>query len=107
LWLGDQLKSDVMDDYSPLLKELLPANAVRLYRSTNQISDWIKCMHTRQLPVCDVETGQRSATVCNLVNLTYFNGQTIKWNPRKENFVDGTGEPAWLTREYRAPWKLV
>jgi len=79
LWLGDQLKSDKMDDYSPLLKELLPADAVRLYHSTNQISDWIKCMGSRQMPVCDVETGQRSATVCNLVNLTYFNGKAIKF----------------------------
>ena len=107
LWLGDTLKSDVMDDYSPLLKELLPPNAVRLYRSTNQINDWVKCMHSRTLPVCDVETGQRSATVCNLVNLVYFHGQVIKWNPAAENFVDGTGEAAWLTREYRAPWTLA
>jgi len=96
-----------MDDYSPLLKELLPANAVRLYRSTNHISDWIKCMKSRQLPVCDVEIGQRSATVCNLVNLVYFHNQIIKWNPQTEKFVDGTGEAGWLTRDYRAPWKLA
>jgi len=107
LWLGGQLKSDVMDDYSPLLKELLPANAVRLYRSTNQISDWVKSMRTRQLPVCDVETGQRSATVCNLVNLVYFSGKGLKWNPQKEDFTGGTGEASWLTREYRSPWKLA
>jgi predicted dehydrogenase len=107
LWLNGQLKSGPMDDYSPLLKELLPANAVRLYRSTNQITDWVKCMKSRQLPVCDVETGQRSATVCNLANLTYFNHQVIKWNPATESFVDGTGDASWLTREYRAPWKLA
>ena len=107
LWLGGALKSEVMDDYSPLLKELLPANAVRLYRSTNQISDWIKAMQTRQLPVCDVETGHRSATVCNLVNQVYFSGKGLKWNPKKERFVDGTGDASWLTREYRKPWKLA
>jgi len=107
LWLGGQLKSGVMDDYSPLLKELLPANAVRLYRSTNQISDWIKCMQTRKLPVCDVEIGQRSATVCNLVNAVYFSGKGLKWNPRREHFAGGTGDHKWLTREYRAPWKLA
>jgi len=107
LWLGDQLKSDAMDDYSPLLKELLPANAVRLYHSTNQLSDWIKCMASRQQPICDVEIGQRSATVCNLVNAVYFSGRGFKWNPLKEKFADGTGDPSFLTREYRAPWKLV
>ena len=107
LWLGDQLKSDMMDDFSPLLKELLPANAVRLYRSTNQIADWIKAMQSRKLPVCDVETGQRSATVCNLANAVYFSGKGLKWNPQTESFAGGTGDPAWLTREYRAPWKLA
>ena len=107
LWLGDQLKAETMDDYSPLLKELLPANAVRLYRSTNQISDWMKCMKSRQLPICDVETGQRSATVCNLVNQVYFHDKGCKWNPQTEQFVDGAGDASWLTREYRAPWKLA
>jgi predicted dehydrogenase len=107
LWLDGQLKAQTMDDYTPLLKELLPVDAVRLYRSTNQIADWLKCMRSRQLPICDVETGQRSATVCNLVNLTYFHHQIIKWDPAAENFVDGTGEASWLTREYRAPWKLA
>jgi hypothetical protein len=106
LWLGGQLKSEEMDDYSPLLKELLPPNAVRLYRSTNQINDWVKSLASRQRPICDVETGQRSATVCNLANLVYFSGQGLKWNPKREKFADGTGDPAWLTREYRAPWKV-
>ena len=107
LWLGDTLKSDAMDDYSPLLKELLPKEAVRLYRSTNHITDWVKAMHARSTPCCDVETGQRSATVCNLANMVYFSGKGLKWNPAKENFADGTGDASWLTREYRAPWKLA
>ena len=107
LWLGGKLKAETMDDYSPLLKELLPANAVRLYRSTNQTADWIKAMQTRKLPVCDVETGHRSSTICNLANAAYFSGKGFKWNPAAENFAAGTGDASWLTREYRAPWKLA
>lgn len=106
LWLGDQLKAETMDDYSPLLKELLPPHAVRLYRSTNQISDWVKCMRSRHLPVCDVETGHRTATICNLVNQVYFHHQGVKWNPAAEEFVGGTGGASWLTRHYREPWKV-
>jgi hypothetical protein len=49
---------------------------------------------------------KRAAAVCNLVNLAYYHGQTIKWDPKKENFADNTGKPEWLGREYRAPWKL-
>ncbi len=107
LWFDNKLASGPMDDYSPLLKKLLPANAVRLYRSTSQISDWVKSIKSREMPVCDVETGHRSATVCNLANAVYFSGKGLKWNPKTEQFADGTGDPAWLTREYRAPWKLA
>ena len=107
LWIGDTLKAETMDSYEPLLKELLPANAVRLYRSTNQIADWAKCLKSRELPICDVETRHRSATICNLANAVYFSGKGLKWNPQKEQFADGTGDASWLTREYRAPWKLA
>jgi predicted dehydrogenase len=107
LYLGDTLKSDKMDDYSPLLKELLPADAVRLYHSTNHMSDWIRSIGTRKPPICDVEIGQRTATICNLLNAVYIHGKGCKWDPKTESFTGGTGDPSWLTREYRAPWKLA
>jgi hypothetical protein len=56
--------------------------------------------------LCDVETGHRSATACNLMNLAYYHHQPIRWNSETEEFAGGTGNPAWLTREYRAPWRL-
>ena len=45
LWLGGKLKAETMDDYSRLLKELLPANAVRLYRSTDRKSTRLNSSH--------------------------------------------------------------
>ncbi len=106
LWLDGQLKTDDVREASLVAKDLLPANAVKLYESSNQLSDWLTCMRTRKLPICDVETGHRTASICNLVNATYANHQTIKWNPATEQFTDGTGDAAWLTRTYRDPWKL-
>ena len=107
LWLGGKLKAETMDSYEPLLKELLPANAVRLYRSTNHLTDWAEAMQSRKSPICNVETGHRTATICNLANAAYFSGKGFKWNPQTESFADGTGAASWLTREYRAPWKLA
>jgi predicted dehydrogenase len=106
LWLGDTLRTEDPKECGQVLDELLPPNAVRLYKSSNQIGDWITSMHTRKLPICDVETGHRTASVCQLVNLTYFHGQTLKWNPAKEKFTDHTGNAQWLGKEYRKPWKL-
>jgi len=107
LWLGDQLKTEDVREAHLVAKDLLPSNAVRLYESNNQLSDWLKCVKSRQLPICDVETGHRTATICALVNLSYLHTTSIKWDPAHEKFRDGTGEAAWLTREYRAPWKVA
>jgi hypothetical protein len=45
--------------------------------------------------------------VCNLVNLAYFHGQRLKWDPAKETFKEGTGDAKWLGREYRSPWRMA
>ncbi len=107
LWLGDQLKTEDVKEAHLVAKDLLPPNAVRLYESNNQLSDWLKCVKSRQLPICDVETGHRTATICSLVNLSYLHTTDIKWDPTHEKFRDGTGDVSWLTREYRAPWKVA
>ncbi len=106
VWLEGKLKAKDVDAGPRLLKEALPANAVRLYRSSNHLTDWLNSMRTRRLPLCDVETGHRSATACNLMNLAYYHHERIQWNPETEEFAGGAGNPAWLTREYRAPWRL-
>lgn len=107
LWLGQEQKAKDMADIKQTLADLLPTNAVRLYDSYDHLGDWLKSMKSRKPPICDVEIGARTAAVCNLVNLAYFSGQTLKWDPAREQFRDGTGDPKWLTREYRSPWKLA
>jgi len=87
-------------------KELLPSPKVQLYRSADHASDWLTAVRSRRQPICDVETGARTLTVCHLVNLGYYHGQTMKWDSARETFVSGTGEEAWLDVPHRAPWKL-
>jgi predicted dehydrogenase len=104
LWLGDQLKAESPAQGDQLLTEMLPANAVRLYQSSDHGGDWLNSIRTRKPPICDVETGARTVTVCHLVNLAYYHGEKLKWDPKRERFTDRTGKSAWLTREYRKPW---
>ena len=88
-------------------KEFLQHAKVKLYRSTDHQGDWLTAIRSRQQPICDVETGARTATVCHLVNLAYYHGQPMKWNPAREKFIGGTGDPSWLDVSHRAPWKLA
>ena len=40
------------------------------------------------------------------MNQAYYNHAVIKWQPEQMAFAPGSGDPAWLTRDYRAPWSV-
>jgi hypothetical protein len=89
-----------------LLKEDLGPDAVRLYVSKSHHGNWLDCIKSRKLPICDVEVGHRSATVCHLGNIAIRAGRKITWDPAKER-IEGDDEAAkMVSRPYRAPWKL-
>ena len=80
---------------------------VRLYKSPNHHANFLDCIRSRKLPICDVEIGHRSATVCHLSNIVARLGRKIQWNPGTET-IDGDNEAAaMLSRPYRQPWKLA
>jgi hypothetical protein len=58
----------------------------RVYFSDNHYQDWVDAMRNRTKPVSDVETGHRTATVCNVTNIAYELQRLLLWNPEKENF---------------------
>src|SRR5947209_6320745 len=65
----------------------IPENGVHLYKSTDHLQDFLTCVRSRKRPICDVEIGARSATVCHLGNLAYWNHRKLKWDPKKEEFI--------------------
>jgi predicted dehydrogenase len=79
---------------------------IRLYDSKNHLTDFLDCVKTRRRPITSEQVGARTAICCHLMNQAYFHGQKLKWDPVKCTFVDGTGDPAWLTRDYRSPWTV-
>jgi hypothetical protein len=79
---------------------------VHLYKSDDHYGNWIDCIHSRKLPICDVAIGHRSATVCHLGNIAIRSGKTVSWDPEKE-VITGDDELAKMAaRPYRAPWSL-
>ncbi len=79
---------------------------VKLYRSPGHISDFLNCMGTRKRPITHEDIGGRSVIACHLMNLAYYHGKQLKWNPVPARFAEGSGDPAWLTRSYRGPWSV-
>ena len=62
-------------------------------------------MKTRKRPICDVEIGCRSVTVCHLGNLAYWYRRTLHWDPVKERFIGDAEANTWLDRKRRPPWQ--
>ena len=87
-------------------EEPLGDNAIRLYKSYNHTKDFLDCMRSRKQPICDVEIGCRSVTVCHLGNLAYWNHRRLKWDPVEEQFVGDEEANQWLDRPKRGPWKV-
>lgn len=52
----------------------------------NHYQNWVDAIKTRNQPHCDVETGHRSASICNIANIAYELNETLHWNPEKEKF---------------------
>lgn len=105
LWIGNEQKAKEPNECEQIASDLLPANAVHLYKSGNQLSDFLSCMRSRKLPICDVEIGHRTASVCNIVSQVYYHHTNVKWDPKTEQFTAG-GDPKWLLPDFRGPWTL-
>lgn len=95
------------DQLDRIDREFLPDPKVKLYRSSDHLQDWLTAIKTRKRPICDVETGARTAALCNLTNLAYYHGEPMRWNPRHEKFVDKAGQADWLDVPHRAGWKVA
>lgn len=78
----------------------------RLYFSDNHYQDWVDAIKKRSKPICDVETGHRTASVCNAVNIAYELQKDLKWDPVKEAF-DNPYANMMRSRPYRGAWDFT
>ena len=89
-----------------LKNQQIGPNEIHLYESRNHYTDWLDAIRKRSKPICDVETGCRSVTVCHLGNIAYKLGRPLKWEPQREVFVADSGANRLLSRPMRSPWHL-
>jgi predicted dehydrogenase len=91
-----------------LLEGPLHGETTRLYVSNDHMSNFIDGIRTRRRPICDVEVGHRSVTVCHLGAIALRLGTPLDWDPKAEHFVGPRADKgnAMLAREMRSPWHL-
>ena len=72
----------------------------------NHHENWVECIKTRRRPSCDEELGHRSASLGHLANISWWTGQSLKWDPVKEAFLDNEHANRLRSRAMRAPWRI-
>jgi predicted dehydrogenase len=113
LSLGGEVKYDATREGADLRqivaaaeKDLLSGTEPQLYVSNDHHADWLGAIRSRKDPVCPVEVGASTVDACHLLNFAYLHGKKLQWDAKAHQFTGGTGDPAWLRREYRGAWKL-
>jgi len=99
-------RSKITSTPAEIVKEPLKDGDVKLYKSANHHQNFLDCVKSRKLPICDAEIGHRSATVCHLGNIAVRLGRKIEWDPVAEQFTADDEAAKMLSRPYRKPWVL-
>ncbi|UCG56270.1 MAG: Gfo/Idh/MocA family oxidoreductase [Phycisphaerales bacterium] len=79
---------------------------IHLYESRNHYVDWLDAVRKRTKPICDIEIGCRSVTVCHLGNIAYKLKRPLRWDPQDEVFVGDDDANRLLSRPTRSPWHV-
>jgi predicted dehydrogenase len=70
------------------------------------VQNFVDCMRSRQRPNSDVEIGHNSMIACHLANIAQRLGRQVKWDVEKEQMIGDPEAQSYVTRGYRAPWRL-
>jgi len=89
-----------------LIDTPLPESAHRLYKSDDHMANFFGCVRSRKLPIADVETGHRSASICHLGAIALRTGLKLNWDPEREEFAGEHAKEAsaFLARDMRKPY---
>ena len=99
-------RSFLETDPENIAKEKIKDSDQRLYMSDNHYQNFIDCIKSGEKPVCDVEIGHRSASVCNLANIAYQRKTDLEWDPVSEVFVGDKKANKLLTKKYRTGYEV-
>jgi predicted dehydrogenase len=89
-------------------RPIAPEEANLTYSTANvcHTADFLDAVRTRRKPSADVEIGCRTVTVCHLTNIACWLGQSLRWDPQAEDFIDNPEASRLLSRSMREPWHL-
>ena len=100
---GDKLETNPVS----LKNMVFKSSDTRLYESSDHRADWLNGIRSRKQPICHVEIGHRTATICHLAGISERLERPVRWDPDKETIVGDKEAAKWMSRPRRAPYGLL
>ncbi len=84
------------------------AGDVQLYRCENGDfgADWLKCIHSREKPLCNEVVGYRSGSLCQLLAISDRLQRPLRYDPERVEFIGDEEANRLLDYAKRAPWRI-
>jgi len=89
-----------------ILEEVIGENEIKLYKSDNHWQNFIDSVRSGEQAIAPVEVAYRAISVALLGEIAMTTGESIKWDPVKEEIIGNSRASHLLRRPYRQPWKL-
>ena len=89
-----------------ILEEVIGENEIHLYKSDDHWQNFVDSVRTGTQTIAPVEVAFRAVSVALLGEIAMTTGQTIHWDPVKEEITGNTRASRLLSRPYRQPWTL-
>jgi predicted dehydrogenase len=100
-------RGDIISASDPkILNEVIGDNEIHLYKSENHWQNFVDCVKSGKPTIAPVEVAYRAISVALLGEIAMTTGQTIKWDPEKEEIIGNPKATRLLSRPYRQPWTL-
>jgi predicted dehydrogenase len=89
-----------------ILEEVIGENEIHLYKSENHWQNFVDSVRTGTQAIAPIEPAYRSISVALLGEIAMTTGETIHWDPLKEEIIGNPRAARMLSRPYRQPWEL-
>ena len=89
-----------------ILKTQFRANDLRLPVSSNHVRNLLDCVKSRAKTVAHIDDSVQSDIICQISDIAIRLEQKLRWDSKKEIFVNNDAANRRLSRVMRSPWKL-
>lgn len=99
-------RGGIQAEPAAILKERVGEDERRLQVSEDHYRNFLECMRSRRQPICPIEIGHRSNSVCVITHIAMKLGRKLRWDPAAERFMKDDQANGMLDYDHRAPWTM-